>query len=419
MDVGEKSSLILSVTAEPPDEPAALPPHHQHQERNDAPVRRSLILVTLPVFMGYAALVSFQADLKRHMGIAQDSAESYAFGTAISLLFLAALFMRLMHNVVLGFLIPRHRVVLAFVMMVLATASVLFIFYVGRVTSLAAVFLVYITGGIAIGTFEVNIVSFITPLGAQSKKYALLGMPVGYNGVSIGGFLLFAAFPGDPLVQGLVFGLVALLSAVGLVFFLCCVPDVKFEASEDTASVAWENVKKWREWLPLLKFCCVALFVDMFCCILAGSIALYIFDGASVVLWPRASAKIAIPQNLFFALFNGGSCVGDSVGRIVAYGAVDGSIWRVREGNPMRFTVLTAIGVALCLCKVAVVAPIGMFAIMLGNGLIYASTTRFLDESVPPQYSLVALSFFLFAGDVGSTIASNIVTPIQVAIGTS
>lgn len=377
--------------------------------------RRSAILVTLPIFMGYAALVSFQADVKEHMGIPQKSRRSYEFGTAVSLLFLAALVFRLMHNVFLGFLSPRQRIVLAYLMMSAATSSVLFVVYLGCVTSVVPVFAVYIAGGIAVGTFEVNIVSFITPLGHQTKKWALLGMPFGYNGVSIGGFLLFSLFPRSSIAQGALFGAIVVTNLCGLAYFAFVIPNVRFEASDDNARVAVTNAKAWREWVPVIRWCCLCLFCDMFACILASTIALYMFEATDVALWPRATASI--PQNVFLAIFNAAACAGDAIARVVAYSCKNDSVFRVANGNPSRFLVLTAFGLAMCLCKVALLAPIGMFLIMMGNGLLYASTTRFIDDSVARKHNLVALSFWLFTGDAGSFVAANVVTPLQNAIG--
>ena len=44
-----------------------------------------------------------------------------------------------------------------------------------------------------VGTFESNLLSVITPLGPQTKVWAICGMPVGFNIINIGGFLLLLA----------------------------------------------------------------------------------------------------------------------------------------------------------------------------------------------------------------------------------
>lgn len=385
----------------------------------DVPVVRSIILVVVPMFMAYAALVSFQADIKKRLGIDRDSsAASYAFGEAVSLLFLAALVLRLCHNVLLSWLRPRHRVLLACGLMSVAVGTVAVAFYGFQWRCVPLVFAVYLVGGAAIGTFEANIVSCITPLGHQTKQWAVMGMPVGYNGLAIGGFGLFAAAPHCAALQGAVFGATALACVGGFAWFAFGVPSVPFAAS-DAQSPAWliSCLRRWREWVPLIKWNLVALFVDMFACILASTIGLYIFDVGDVPAVPAKSPP-TIPYNAFQCVFNVCGFAGDFVARKIAYNpppwwpAVASS-----QHTPLRFTALTVIGLALCVCKVAVLAPIGFFCIMFGNGMIYASTTRFVDERVPWEFNLVSLSLWLFTGDCGSYIASSLTTPASNAIG--
>ena len=43
----------------------------------------------------------------------------------------------------------------------------------------------------------------------------------------------------------------------------------------------------------------------------------------------------------------------------------------------------------------------------MGNGSIYAATTKHIDENVGRQYNLLALSVWLFVGDIGSVLGSN------------
>jgi len=65
------------------------------------------------------------------------------------------------------------------------------------------------------------------------------------------------------------------------------------------------------------------------------------------------------------------------------------------------------------LSKTALIAPIGMFFVMLGNGLIYAHTTKHIDNAVEDSFNLIALSVWLFVGDAGSLIAAYLVQPFQ------
>lgn len=393
--------------------------HVQHTKLLEQPAMPSVILVTIPLFMGYASLVSFQADIKDAIGITDEtSGDSYAFGEAVSLLFLAALIFRLCHNIFLAFLKPRHRVILACLMMSASLGVVAIVFYALRWKNIALVFVVYFFGGMAVGTFEANFVSCVTPLGHQSKKWAVMGMPVGYNGVSIGGFALFALFPKIVYLQGLVFGVIALACCCGMLFFIAKIPAVEFEASGvQSVGALVAAVRQWRAWVPLLRYNIIAFAFDMFCCILAGSIVLYVFKVDRVPLVPGST--VTLPYNAFQAIFNICAFIGDFSARKIVYAPPQWwPTWALGcNGNPLRFSVLTLIGAALSLARVAILAPIGMFLIMLGNGMIYATSTKHIDENVEWRYNLIGVSFWLFVGDCGSYLASTLTTPVSNALG--
>jgi len=82
--------------------------------------------------------------------------------------------------------------------------------------------------------------------------------------------------------------------------------------------------------------------------------------------------------------------------------------------NPLWFLILSGIGAAGCLSKIAFVAPVGIFLVFYANGSVYATSTRHIDTHVAKQYNLTALSFWLFIGDIGSVIGSNVLSYIQV-----
>lgn len=55
--------------------------------------------------------------------------------------------------------------------------------------------------------------------------------------------------------------------------------------------------------------------------------------------------------------------------------------------------------------------------VLWANGSIYATTTRHVDNNVMKGHNLVALSTWLFMGDVGSTVGSNLLIYVKAAIG--
>ena len=62
---------------------------------------------------------------------------------------------------------------------------------------------------------------------------------------------------------------------------------------------------------------------------------------------------------------------------------------------------------------VTTTAPIGIFLVFFANGAIYATSTRFIDTHIKHEYNLIALSVWLFIGDVGSVIGSNVLPYIR------
>jgi len=64
--------------------------------------------------------------------------------------------------------------------------------------------------------------------------------------------------------------------------------------------------------------------------------------------------------------------------------------------------------------KVPMLAFLSNFLIMVGDGLIYGLVARCIDEIVPKQYNLIAISYWLFVGDLGSVTGSNLVSYIRI-----
>lgn len=394
----EYSALLATESNEIVDAPAV-----QH-----TPTWRLAMLTTIPVFMGYAGMICLQGKVKTQMGIKDGGNEdSYLFSTGVSMLYFGNLLFRLLHNVIFSFMRPRHRVVVAYSCMALAHSLIALVFFVADSRSVAFVYVAYLLSGVAIGTFESNLISTLTPLGHGTKSWAVLGIPVGFNLVSVGSFILFAIFPDSVGLELGIYVVIACVNVAGLLFFHFVVPKIDFEASQASISDFVRDIKLWREWAPLIWKHCLALSLDMFCVSLFSSVALFVFDVSHVPLFPYSDTLV--PRNGFQAVYNACAFLGDFTSRKIAY--------RDRSRNPLLFLVLSAVGASLVLSKTALVAPIGMFLVMFANGSIYAQTTKYVDNAVPRSYNLIALSFWLFIGDIGSFIGANVVAPIRTGVG--
>lgn len=398
--------VVISLTEPYPEEECLIdPPMTPHARKT----LRYAFFTMFPLFMGYAALVTLQDNIKTQLNIGDNSSkESYEFSFATSLLYLGNLVFRLLHNVIFSFLRPRYRVVVAYVCMTLATGILGVVFYVLNSKSLGWVYVAYILGGVAVGTFESNLISTITPLGHGTKVWAQYGIPIGFNGVSVGAFILFASFPGDLNLQCGVYLAIAVANFLGLVFFLVAIPDIVFESTHKSLSVFVNDLKHFRDWAPLIWKHSFALAIDMFVVSFAAAIQLYIYDVDHIPLY--LGATTTIPKNVFRALFNCCSLVGDATGRKLAY-------FTSKYMNPFWFNASTVLGCCLILSKQSMVAPLGMWFVMFANGSIYAHTTKYVDDLVDHKYNLVSLSAWLFVGDVGSFSGSNIVNSVRVLLG--
>lgn len=371
------------------------------------PVYYRAIFTTISVFMGYSGMIVLQDKLKTRLGIVTGSDDAYVFGVAVSFLYLGNLIFRLMHNVLFSFLKPRQRVMISYCSMTFAMLTLVIPYFVFDFKHLVFVFIAYLVSGVGIGTFESNLISCLTPLGHTTKSWAVIGIPVGFNFISIGSFLLFWIFPESVALQAGVYFFIGAMNLCGLLVYIFFIPNVEFEGTTTTIRVFFEDIKKFKQWLPTVWKHCFALMIDMFCVSIFSSIALYIFDVADVPLWPRSETQV--PKNAFSMVYYMFSFCGDFFSRRIAY--------RDRLRNPIFFLALSIIGAGLVLSKTALIAPLGMFCVMFANGSIYAQTTKFVDIHVDKQYNLMALSMWLFIGDVGSFVGAQITQPLRTAIG--
>merc|ERR1711991_1277391 len=107
---------------------------------------------------------------------------------------------------------------------------------------------------------------------------------------------------------------------------------------------------------------------------LFSGIMFYIFNNPDTVPlfgWVD-SDRILVSHDWYFTVFNLFTFAGDSISRRLVYS------WKPR--NPLFFLSLSAVGAALCLCRVPFVAPLGIFSIFFANGAIYGPSTRYIDS---------------------------------------
>eukprot|EP00758_Cryptobia_borreli_P011353 Tbor_TRINITY_DN5648_c1_g10::TRINITY_DN5648_c1_g10_i1::g.8700::m.8700 len=380
-----------------------------YQFVDEYPPMRTAFFAVLPVFMAYSSLVTLQGNLRHRLGIDNSkSARSYEFSSAASLLFLGNLCLRLLHNVFLGFLRPRQRVYVSYVALTISSGIIAIFYFMLDFQSIVFMYIAYLIAGTGIGTFESNIMSVITPLGHETKVWAQYGIPAGFSAVSVGTFTLLVFLPHNTALLIIVFSGIAISNIMGLIFFKFCVPDIHFAASEQNLRDLYDDLKQFKKWLPKIGLYSFTFALNMFCLSIGSSLQQFIYDSDALPL--VHGSDVTIPKNVHRILVNIMALFGDITGRKIAYCIT-------RKVHPLWYLLIVIIGAVVLLSKQAIIAPIGMFLVMLSNGLIYSSTTKHIDIDVDPKYNLVALSVWFFIGDVGSFIGANVVNPLLVVVG--
>jgi len=276
------------------------------------------------------------------------------------------------------------------------------IFFVFKDPSLFWVFLAYGLGGVGIGTFESNLLSTIAPLGKETKLFAIIGIPTGIILITVGGFVLME----NGVNPGFIYLAVMVGNFIGLGIFMIRIFKDAGTGNAVTLRQFFHELKQWRQWLPIIKWHSIALLLDMFfVSLFSPGVLLYIYD-QQTVQWTGSHRTIA--TNWLFAIYDAAFFLGDTLSRKLLY--------PVKIVFPLVFWTFSILGGALGLSHVSVLVPMCGFLVAFANGSIYAQANRKIDEGVAEKYSLIAFSFWLFLGDIGSVIGSNIISYLTVDV---
>jgi hypothetical protein len=328
--------------------------HGSLQGNLDQPVYRAVILITIGMSAGYAALLLLQHHLmdvmepkgahhpsssgsgswindtlqvgppRRHLkeDCLPDKSWEDRFKHAATFNYLGNLIFRLAHNYVFGCVSARKRVYIALLSMGSSMLIISVGIYLLKAHSLLWVYLAYFLGGVGWGTFETNLISCITPLGHDTKVWAITGIPIGFMTISVLGFWIRSPQPFGVLdchgVAGyaceeaiqfpryLYFYVIAAL-CIGAVTFATVVPDKAasqlpsqsaafYQGKEEPLLAAKQidpggketslpaGLRAWRSWLPLIWVNCFALMVQCFWLSFFVGFPFYIYNGDHISL---------------------------------------------------------------------------------------------------------------------------------------
>ena len=195
----------------------------------------------------------------------------------------------------------------------------------------------------------------------------------------------------------------AWLGALGLCSALAWsafVPDVEIEGNSRNLGEFRANLVLWREWLPKIGWQCLALCLDMWAVSFFTGISYWLYSGKEVAMLGTHNFSWLVDKHWFFVFFNALQLVGN--GRALRI------VYRLSKiYHPCVYLAVSAIGAGMLLSTVPLLGPIGIGLVFFANGAVYGSSTRHIDQHVDKKFNLIALSIWLFAGDVGSVIGSN------------
>jgi len=301
---------------------------------------------------------------------------------------------------------PRSRVFVAMTLMTLAMLIIAVPIMTFGCRNQALLCIAYALGGTGVGTFDPNLLNCLTPLGKRTKLAAISAIPAGVNALLVGGFFLMA--PPMYFHASTIFLLVAAMLCAGMVLMAVRIPSTVVASSQalsvDQSGLAQllADCQKYRSWFPSMWGCCLAMVFNMACLTLFNpGVVLYVYDKPLVVL----SESISWDRNYFIAAFNACGFVGGFTGRWLSY--------NLRLRQPPVYCCVSLLGIFVLLLWIPSVAFIGALFMMLGDGLIYGSISRYIDESIHKDFNLIAITAWLLFGDIGSIIGQNLIIPIR------
>eukprot|EP01045_Picozoa_sp_COSAG04_P018654 COSAG04_NODE_1741_length_5729_cov_3.082416_4_plen_422_part_00 len=246
---------------------------------------RQVIIVTIGMFSGYAALSLLQHHL---MGVMEKNMPTDTtkdakthfedwFKHAATCNLVGNFIFRIGHNFFFACVRPRYRVYIALTAMLVAHLIIAIFLYVLEHTEWWIVVVAYFIGGIGVGTFESNLLSCITPLGHDTKTWAILGMPVGFMSISVVGFLLRSPPPiGANLPVVYLHFAVAVACVIGMAVFCFTIPDQHQEGHKFSEFV--DGLRYWNQWLPTIAPHCIALMIQMYAVTFFTSFPFYVYN---------------------------------------------------------------------------------------------------------------------------------------------
>jgi hypothetical protein len=147
-----------------------------------------------------------------------------------------------------------------------------------------------------------------------------------------------------------------------------------------------------------------ALGIDMFCLSMFSPGVMLYFVGDDAISTPFGNVSSAT----FIYIYNTFGLAGALSGRMSAYHITIKPVWISLSVG------LVGVTVNLARFLPVYVSFVGVFCIMFMNGFLYNQTWRYVHKNIMKCSRLKTLSKWLFCGDLGSVVGSNLINVMNV-----
>jgi len=364
--------------------------------------------ITLPVFMGYACCFSLQQKLSKVFGLTEGVSgdkRSKIYGVGCSFVFFFNLIFRVFgHNVIFGWLSQRNRVIAALCSMIVSMTLLSFLSYSETPPSLAWVFISYAFAGVCEGSYGPNMLNVVQYMG-DTSVYVIMAMPTGVAIISL--FAFFMISIGTPFQYFYIITAICLVLAI-ILYLFTIYPETKrvqTKRSNFNLSLFGHDLLEIKNWFPQIAFVSCVFLVNMMCLSLFNpGCTLYAYQN-------RVNYHLfgfTFSHDTFIMLYNFGSFLGDFVSRKIMNNK--------RIISPIWYFLLLVMAFFINVSLIPEIAPFAAFGFSWANGGLYVQSTKFIHELFANNYHLTAISTWLFLGDCGSTLGSNLVQYLRPVI---
>lgn len=387
-----------SFTEEECDDPREVLAHAEER-----PALKQLLIPMTCIFQGYGAYVVLQHFLKSKLD-ANKGDRAATFTAATTFMHWGKLFSRVGHDIVFGCFSTRHRVYVAMVLTLLGVLVPPIFVYAGNSTWLGWAFFHFGLLGVGVGIFESTFLSVISPLGKNTKAWAIMGAPLGLAIVDIVCQILHSKKVAnmDPVYF---YWYIAIVMPLGMWVFHVHSPREQGQVVQVNILTSLRNGKGWLIFVvPFL----VAKIVSSF--VMENTPGwYYVFNGSGVpLLSPSATTNLMDPDFYFVVVYIF-VLVGDAISRRIVYFFPTDTVLK----NVLWLAVAIFCSVAGFLMEIPAIAVLTWFAAFFafwGNGMCYGVSAKYIDKFVPHEHNRATYSLWCMLGDLGGICGAWAVT---------